>query len=103
MTTLLGVLLIGFIILYLDAAASRSEVPGGNLTRRDFCFLGWKPTHRHYKGGFYEEAVRAIATDCIAAGETVVIYVHERGTVHARPARLFDEEARFAPLKETDQ
>ena len=52
MTTLLSILLIGFILLYLDALTSRSEVPGGNLTRRDFCFLGWKPTHQHYKGGF---------------------------------------------------
>jgi hypothetical protein len=102
-TTLLSILLIGFILLYLDALTSRSEVPGGNLTRRDFRFLGWKPTHQHYKGGFYEEATRAIATDGIAPGEAVVIYVHERGDVYARPARLFDEEARFTPLKETDR
>lgn len=102
LTTGLAIALLLFIILYADAVCSRAEVPGRNLTRRDFAFLGWNPTHRHYKGGLYEEATRAIATDNIAAGEAVAVYVHESGSVYARPARLFDEEARFSAIKEDE-
>lgn len=103
LTALLAVALLIFIVLYADAVIYSAEVPGRNLTRRDFCFLGWRPTHRHYKGGFYEEATRAIATDKIEADEAAVIYVHESGSIYARPARLFDEEARFAPIKEDER
>lgn len=69
-----------------------------SLTKRDFGWLGWKPTHQHYKGGFYEEATRATVTDPMEAGETAVVYVHESGSTYARPARMFDEPARFKEI-----
>lgn len=73
-----------------------------NLTKRDFGWLGWKPTHVHYKGGLYEESTRAIATDPIEDGEAVVVYVHESGATYVRPARMFDEVSRFTPIEDGD-
>lgn len=68
------------------------------MTRRDFMKLKFRATHAHKKGGKYEHATRAIATDKIVEGETVVVYVHESGIAYVRPARLFDEADRFAPI-----
>jgi hypothetical protein len=75
-----------------------AALPARQLTKRDVFWLGWAPTHRHYKGGHYEEMTRAIATDPIEAGETVVTYVHESGSTYVRPARLFDQPERFTAL-----
>lgn len=68
------------------------------LTQRDLVWLGWKPTHRHYKGGFYEEATRAIACDDVVEGEAVVVYVGSDGRTYVRSARQFDEPSRFWEL-----
>ena len=93
------------IVLFLLAVAIASvcwdlSYPQVSLTRRDFVWLGWKPTHVHKKGGLYEEATRAICTDDVEAGETVVLYVAEDGCTYVRAARMFDEAGRFIELPE---
>jgi hypothetical protein len=99
----LPVLLLIVLALGLSFAVIRSTTRADVLlTKRDFAWLGWKPTHVHYKGGLYEESTRAIATDRIEAGESVVLYVHESGATYVRPARMFDEVSRFAPIPEED-
>lgn len=47
----------------------------------------WRPTHRHYKGGFYREIARGrIEADL----SPVVIYDNEKGETWVRPAEDFD-------------
>jgi hypothetical protein len=49
---------------------------------------GWRPTHRHYKGGLYRVIARAQHTE---TREMLTIYDDERGNIWARPSAVFDE------------
>ena len=47
----------------------------------------FKPTHRHYKGGLYQELHRATHSETL---EPLVIYRDSKGRIWARPAAMFD-------------
>ena len=49
---------------------------------------GWRPTHRHYKGGLYRVIARAKHTE---TREMLTIYDDGSGNIWARPSAVFDE------------
>jgi hypothetical protein len=53
------------------------------------------PTHRHRKGGLYQELMRGFWEPDVTG---VVVYRHEDGTVWVRNAVEFDDPNRFQPL-----
>lgn len=60
----------------------------------------WRPTHRHYKGGYYRQIATAGYSE---TGESLAIYDDDRGNLWARPLKIFVEtlpngQRRFEPL-----
>lgn len=97
----LTIFMVGWCVVSLWAASkifATHRTP--NLSKRDLWCLGWKPTHRHYKGSFYEEATRATSASDILEGEIVVVYVSQDGRTYVRVAEEFDQSPRFMELHE---
>ena len=88
-----------FLIILLLACTACLLVPSSrrvpNFTKRDFGWLGWKPTHLHNSNVLYEEATRAIASDALVAGEAVVVCVDSEGHVHVVPVSTYDDPNQF--------
>jgi hypothetical protein len=68
-----------------------------DLTKAEIrkAFSGYKPTHRHYKGGLYQLLGQAKHTE---TEEELTIYRDSDGNYWARPRAMFDEPGRFTPL-----